>query len=30
LIDRDILDKQEAGLVFTDPFMKEWIRLTIA
>jgi len=30
LIERDILDKQETGLVFTDTFMKYWIRLKIA
>jgi len=30
LIERDILDKQEQGLVFTDVFLKEWIRLRIA
>jgi len=30
LIERDILDKQEAGLVFTDTIMKDWIRLRIA
>jgi len=29
LIERDILDKQEAGLAFTDAFMKDWIRLKI-
>lgn len=29
LIERDILDKQETGLVFTDTFMKDWIRLRI-
>jgi hypothetical protein len=30
LIERDVLDKQETGLVFTDTFMKDWIRLRIA
>ncbi len=30
LIERDILDKQEIGLVFTDTFMKYWILLRIA
>ena len=30
LIERDILDKQEMGLVFTDAFLKDWIRLRIA
>ena len=30
LIERDILDKQGAGLAFTDAFMRDWIRLKIA
>jgi hypothetical protein len=30
LIERDILDKQENGVIFTDVFMKDWIRLKIA
>lgn len=29
LIERDVLDKQESGMVFTDVFFKEWIRLKI-